>query len=100
MTNGREPAEGGVGDRVGVWVKDGLGLIRSKRAAGCELCMLSLLVVRSRVDDFVIVCVGKDVVRAEVEGTQDIEGDGAVEAEPIKADRCDLDTALVKGLDL
>ena len=93
--DGREAGEGGVGDRLAVGMEDGLGLVGSVRAG--ELRVLDLLLL----DVLVLFGVGgDDVVRAEIEGAEDVEGDFAVEAEPLEADSVYDIAALVERADL
>ena len=93
--DGREAGEGGVGDRLAVGMEDGLGLVGGVRAG--ELRVLALLLL----DVLVLFGVGgDDVVRAEIEGAKDVEGDFAVEAEPLEADSVYDIAVLVEGADL
>ena len=93
--DGREAGEGGVGDRLAVGMEDGLGLVGGVRAG--ELRVLDLLLL----DVLVLFGVGgDDVVRAEIEGAEDVEGDFAVEAEPLEADSVYDIAVLVEGADL
>lgn len=84
--DGREAGEGGVGDGVVVWVEDGLGLIVGGAALDEQGVELLLLLWRVLVK----VCSGCHVVRAQVEGAQEVDGDSGVEAKLFSADRDDF----------
>ena len=72
--DGREAREGGVGDRLGVLVEDGLGLVRG--VALGELGVAGGLLRVERVDG-AIGGGGDDVVGAQVEGADEVEGECA-----------------------
>ena len=90
----REAGEGGVGDGLGVRMENRLGLVRA--IGTCELSMLSLL----RLLALVALSCGDHVMRAEVEGTEDIEGDLAIKAKTLEADASYDVAALVQRTDL
>lgn len=91
--NGREARESRVGDRVGVWMEYGLGLIRGKILG--RLCVLPVLT-----GDVGGAWGGRDIVRAKIKGSEEIDGDFTVEAKPIEANGFDFLSRLVQNFDL
>ena len=95
--DGRETGESGIGDRVGVWMKYGLGLIGCKVLVRlcvrlCRFRILSGEISRGRG--------GQDIVGAKIKRSEEINGDFAIEAKPSEANRLDFLSRLVQHLDL
>jgi len=92
-----ETRESGVGDRMGVWVEDGFGLIGGKTLG--ELCVQFCL-LRILFGEVGVAWGGHDIVGAKVKRSEEIDGDFTVEAKTMETDGLDFLTGLVQDPDL
>jgi len=92
-----ETREGCIGDRVGVWVEDGFGLIGGKTLGEPRVQFFLLRVLFGEIG---AAWGGHDIMRAKIERSEEINGDFAVEAKPTKANGLDFLTGLVQDPDL
>ena len=86
----RETRESRVGDRMGVWIKYGLGC---GTLGGFRIFCILL-------GDASGAWAGRDVVGSKIKRSEVINGDFAIEAEPTEANRLDFLSRLVQNLDL
>ena len=88
--HGWEAGEGGIRDRVTLWVVDRFGLEERE-----------LVLLRVSLDSGLLgLGGGRRVVGAQIEGAQDIEGDLTIKTEALEAYGLDLLTMLVESLSL
>ena len=95
--DGWETREGGVGDSLGVWVVDRLGLV-GRETLGEPRMQFSLLYILLRV-------IGaargsQDIMRSKIKRSEEIDGNFTVEAETTETDCLDFLTRLVQDPDL
>lgn len=78
-------------------MEDGFGLVRGKTLGepGMQLPLLCILM-----REVGVAWGGQDIVRAKIEGSEEINGDFAIKAKTIKANGLDFLTRLVQDLDL
>jgi len=77
---------------------DGFGLIRSLTLG--EFAMLGFLSIGVKVYNSLGVVGRHDIMGAKVQGTEDVDGDLAVETEALESDRRDFLATLVQGENL
>jgi len=92
-----ETRESCIGDRVGVWVEDGFGLVGSKTLGELRVQFFLLRVLLGEIG---IAWGGHDIMRAKIKRSEEINGDFAVEAKTVKTNGLDFLTGLVQDLDL
>ena len=95
--NGWETRQRGIRDRMSVWMKDGLGLIGCKPLGelGVQFSLLCILL-----REIGVARGSQDIMRAEVERSQKINGDFTIEAKIIGTNGLDFSTRLVQHFNL
>ena len=93
--DGRETRQRGIGDRMGVRMEDGLGLIGCKPELGVQFPLLYILL-----REIGVARGSQDIMRAEVERSQKINGDFTIEAKTIGANGLDFSTRLIQDFNL
>ena len=92
-----ETRERRIGDRVGVWVEDGFGLVGGKPLGEPSVQFFLLRVLLGEIG---VAWGGHDIMRAKIKRSEEINGDFAVEAKPTKTNGLDFLTGLVQNPDL
>ena len=92
-----ETREGGIGDRVGVWVEDRFGLVGGEPLGKPRVQFFLLRVLLGQIG---VAWGSHDIMRAKIKRSEEINGNFAVEAKTTKPDGLDFLTGLVQDSDL
>ena len=95
--DGRETRQSGIRDRTSVRVEDGLGLIVSKPLSELGVQFLLLCILLREIG---VARGSQDIMRAEIERSQKINGDFTIEAKPIETNGLDFLTRFVQDFNL